>query len=74
MSLIDTCMQPGFKKKPTSTISWPNAPNVSDHFVPMQTNMNTQQGTMSQQCMGQMPNLVRLGEVVTDNKNTYYNM
>ena len=64
-----------FKKNPSSTISWPNAPNVSDNFVAMQTdmNMNTQQLSMSQQCVGQMPNLVRLGEVVNDN-SLYYNM
>ena len=30
-----------FKRNPTSTISWANTPNVSDHFVPMQTDMNT---------------------------------
>ena len=63
-----------FKRNTTSTISQANAPNVSDHFVPMQTDMNTQQGTMNQQCMGQMPSLIGKGEVVNDDNNTYYNM
>ena len=67
-----------FKKNPTSSISQPNAPNVSDNFVRMQTEMNmnmtTQQQSMSQQCVGQMPSMVRMGEVVTENNSTYYNM
>ena len=66
MLSIDTYMQQGLKE----TLPVPNHGQMFPMSVPMQTDMNTQQGTMNQQCMGQMPSLVRMGKVVNDNNNT----